>query len=125
MNKTGKAYGFFDCKASKKEIETELSTIRRLAKIPSELELSLTELADVSVFSLHGNPQLYSIVKDAKEAKMGYYMEALYPNTTNKAAADEIATILNQTYQSPLYKKGEPFKGEIVYEENGEYIFRE
>ncbi len=44
--KTGKAYGFFDCKApSKEDVLTELSYIKASKPIPtpSGLELTLTE----------------------------------------------------------------------------------
>lgn len=119
--KKGKAYGFFDCNASKKEIEVELPTIRDLSKTPSKLELSLIEGVD----RLKGDSDLMSIAKEAKEANMKYVMEATYPGTTNKATADELATILNQAYQSPLYQKGEQFRGEIIYKKEGEYVFRD
>ncbi len=38
---------------------------------------------------------------------------------------DEVASVLNQAYQSPLYQKGEQFRGEVVYKDRGRYIFRE
>lgn len=43
MEKNGKAYGFFDCEASKEAIESELPEIRNLVQTPSQLELSLME----------------------------------------------------------------------------------
>ena len=52
-------------------------------------------------------------------------MEATYPNATNHQTADEVASVLNQAYQSPLYQKGEQFRGEVVYNERGRYVFRE
>ena len=52
-------------------------------------------------------------------------MKASYPNATNEQAADELADILNQAYQSPLYENNEQFRGEIVYKDNGSYIFRD
>jgi hypothetical protein len=52
-------------------------------------------------------------------------LQATYPNGTHKDTADEVASILNQAYQSPLYEAKEPFKGAIVYEENGGYVFRD
>jgi len=54
-----------------------------------------------------------------------YCLEATYENATNLQTADEVANILNQAYQSPLYKEGEHFRGEVVYEERGIYVFRE
>jgi len=120
-NKIGKAYGFFDCNATKEEIENEIPFIKKCVKTPNTLELILTE----NVNTLKVDSELLSIAQEAKKENIKYTMEATYPNATNKQTADELSTILNQAYQSPLYQKGEKFRGEIVYKENGEYIFRE
>ena len=135
MKKTGKAYAFFDCDASKEEIEKELPFIRELVKTPSNLELSLTEGVYKFIATkvlgkkwLEGKPidtQLRDIAIEAKKSEMKYVIDATYPDATDYQTAQELSTILNQAYQSPLYKKGEPFKGEIVYQERerGEYTF--
>lgn len=52
-------------------------------------------------------------------------MEAKYPNASNEQTADELAAILNQAYQSPLYQKGEEFIGAIVYKDLNTYVFRQ
>lgn len=120
--KQGKAYGIFDCSASKEQIEAELPTVRRLTKIPSKLELSLIEGVD----SLRGvDSRLDPIIENAKKAGMRYILEATYPNAINRETADELSAVLNQAYQSPLYQEGEKFRGAIVYEENREYVFRD
>ena len=121
---SGKAYGFFYCKASKAEIEAELPTIRNLAQTPSELELFLTD--DIKKINCDG--KLLSIVKGAKKsgiAEYKYIMEATLPNATNEAASDELVMILIHVHQSPLYQEGEDFRGDVVYEKDGEYILRE
>jgi hypothetical protein len=115
----GKAYGFFDCKASKAEIEAELPTIRELMQTPSALELSLVEGPE----NVSGDDRLKLIAKAAN--RMRYGIEATYRGATNRATADELAMILDQAYQSPLYQEGEQFRGEIVFEENGSYRVRE
>ncbi|MCX6749899.1 MAG: hypothetical protein NTZ83_00410 [Candidatus Pacearchaeota archaeon] len=120
-NKTGKAYAFFNCRASKGDIEKEIPFIRECVKTPNALELSLMEGTD----TLKGDAQLLQITRDAKDAGIRYVMEATYPNATNHQTADEIASVLNQAYQSLLYEKGEQFRGEVVYKERGKYIFRE
>ena|SRR3989344_4996583 len=119
--KVGKAYAFFNCESSKGDIEKELPFIRDCVKTPGALELSLMEGTD----TLTGDTQLLQIARDAKDAGIRYVMEATYPNATNHQTADEVASILNQAYQSPLYQKGEQFRGEVVYKEKGKYIFRE
>ncbi|MBS3075166.1 hypothetical protein J4429_01775 [Candidatus Pacearchaeota archaeon] len=120
-NKTGKAYAFFNCEASKRDIEKELPFIRECVKTPNALELSLMEGTD----ALIGDAQLLQIARDAKDAGIRYVMEATYSNATNHQTADEVASILNQVYQSPLYQKGEQFRGEVVFKERGRYVFRE
>lgn len=119
--KIGEAYAFFNCNATKQEIEQEIPFIRKLVKTPGELELSLTEGMD----QIKGDPKLLAIAKEAKEAGIRYFMEATLPNATNRATADELSSVLNQAYQSPLYQSGEQFRGEIVYKEKGEYVSRE
>ena len=119
--RVGKAYAFFNCEASKEDVEKELPFIRECVETPNALELSLMEGTDV----LTGDTQLLQIARDAKDAGIRYVMEGTYPNATNHQTADEVASILNQAYQSPLYEKGEQFMGEVVYRERGKYIFRE
>jgi hypothetical protein len=121
MTKEGKAYGFFHCDASKEAIESELPAIRKLVKTPSKLELSLTEGMD----NLKGDSKLKALAQEAKQDGINYVLEATYSNASNKQAADEVAGIINQAYQLPLYKKGEQFKGGIAYEDKGNYVFRE
>ena len=134
MEKIGKAYGFFDCSASKEEIEAELPIIREITQIPSELELSLIE----GMENLKGDSDLMAIAQDAKKKGIRYVLEATYSNPTkkerqyifpfamltNKETAKVVVDILNHAYQPPLYQKGEPFRGEVVYKEGDQYLFR-
>ena len=116
------AYAFFNCGASKQEIEKELPDIRDAVKTPSQLELSLTEGINPESFK---HPELKTIAQNAKEAGIRYFMKACYRNFGNKQTADELTGILNQAYQSPLYQDKEEFRGKVVYEENGHYVDRE
>jgi len=84
------------------------------------LELFLMEGMD----TLTEDTQLLQIVREAKDAGRKYVIEATYPNATNHKTANEVASILNQAYQSPLYEKGEKFIGEVVYKNRGRYLFR-
>ncbi len=117
----GKAYGFFYCNASKQEIETELPAIRELVKTPSKLELSLIK----GMNNIKGDKRLTALAQEAKQDGINYILQATSPNRTNKNTADEVASILNQAYQSLLYKDGEQFKGGIIYEKKGKYVFRD
>jgi hypothetical protein len=119
---TGKAYGLFDCSASKEEIERELPHIKDYTKTASDLCLmEMGELRDPDA------------VQIAEEINTGYGMKAIpteyvlratHPDTTNTGAAWELGDILNQAYQSPLFSEGEPFAGEVVYKEGEVYICR-
>jgi hypothetical protein len=118
---SGRAYGFFQCDASKEEIEATLPKIRDAVGTPSTLELSLID----DIGNLEGDKRIITLAQEAREAGLNYILQATNPEGTNLETADELALILNQAYQSPLYEAGAPFNGEIVYEMNGEYIFRE
>jgi hypothetical protein len=138
----GKAYGFFYCNASKEAIESELPTIRKMVKTPSNLELTLIkginwdsnfgkELQTLSTQSLsegHKRSKMFSAINFLKAmsavGNSNYSIQAEYSGATNQEAADEVAGILNQAYQSPLYKDKGQFRGEVVYEDKGEYVFR-
>ncbi|MBS3172358.1 hypothetical protein J4438_02150 [Candidatus Woesearchaeota archaeon] len=120
-NFTGKAYGFFYCGASKQEIEAKLPAIRKLVNTPSQLELTLIEGMD----NVRGDEKLTTLAQEAKQDGINYLLQATYPNGTNRQAANEVADILNQAYQSPLYKTNAEFCGSVVYDEKGDYVFRE
>ena len=119
-NKAGEAYAFFNCNASIQEIEGELPAIREAVGTPSELELSLTQGTD----KVTGDEKLIALAQEAKESGINYTLRAEYYGGTNTQAADELASVINQAYQSQLYRANEPFSGQIVHEENGNYVFR-
>ncbi len=116
----GKAYGFFRCNTGREAIEIELKSIRQVAKIPSELELHLVEGLRNFQFEY---PDLLEIVEKFKDTNINYVLEASLPIAfSNKKAAFELSDILNQAYQSPLYKEGEKFFGEVLYKDEGQYL---
>lgn len=121
----GGAYAFFDCNAPITQIAQEIPAIREVVNTPRKLELFLTENA---LFSIdRDDSELLEIARDAKEANIKYVLAARsLPNMTNRQTADELAAILNQAYNSPLYSEGEQFRGEVAYKERGRrYTFRE
>jgi len=121
MTQAGKAYAFFDCSKPKSEVLEEIGLVRRVGelRIPSELELSLTEGFD----DLKGDEKLMAIAQKAKEVELGCLLEGTYPKKSNRQTAEELAVIMNQVSQSPLYNSSRDFRGEIVYEDDGRYIF--
>jgi len=120
-NQIGTAYALFDCNNSKGAIEQELPFIRESVRAPNGLELSLMNMAENPQFSSIKDPKLLAIIMGAKEAGMKYFMKAICPNST----PDEVASILNQAYQSPLYNNREQFRGEIIYKKGENYISRQ
>lgn len=137
----GEAYGFFKCNASNEEIKEYMPTILELAQTPSELELSLIEGIDkvdsslTHLVSKLGKESQSSTVElanllnkfgdEIKKLGINYVFQAKYPHATNVQTANELADILNQTYNSPLYKTREKFFGEIIYKDKGRYVFRD
>lgn len=100
---SGKAYGFFYSNASKQDVETQLPRIYDLVNTPPGLELYLM---DVSTSRLEDKKGI---------CRKRYFLEATIPRYSNRNTAVELSAILNQAYQSPLYKDGEAFDGEILY----------
>ncbi|HLC97777.1 MAG TPA: hypothetical protein VJC21_03280 [Candidatus Nanoarchaeia archaeon] len=117
----GTAYAFFYCAAPREEIEAEIPTLRECAQTPSALELSLTE----GMENVQGNPQVVTLAQDAGQQGMRYVLQATYPQATNKATANEVADILNQANQSPLWHEGEEYRGAVVYWQDNDWVFRE
>ena len=116
-DKIGKAYAFFDCNASKEQIEREIPFIRNAVKTPKQLELILTE----NVQTLNLDPNLVETALKRLKTPTKYVMQATYPNATNEQTASELGDILNATYNF-LYQKNEKFRGQIAYEKDREYV---
>ncbi len=124
-NYSGKAYAYFNCNASKEQISDALPTIREFARTPAKLELSLLEINEDLTLPGKRDVALRSLTAEAAIAGRQYFIEAKCPGKNNQETANEVATILNQAYQSPLYQEGEAFFGDIVYRQRSKYVFRE
>jgi hypothetical protein len=123
----GEAYAFFGCRANADQVAEEVQTIMNVVRAPKGLELSLSGAGVLPAVSPRSiNEDLIGIASDAREAGENYVLAARgLPTMSNRETADQLATVLNQAYQSPLYETGEKFWGEIVFKENGHYLFRE
>ena len=117
----GEAYALFYCEASEEQFKAELPKIRSLVQTPSQLEITLKKGTDLS--TLGSEEKNFAISRGAIEDGMNYSLQARCKNMTNKEAAGEVTAILNQAYQSPLYKDGVEFRGGVFYEQNGRYVF--
>jgi len=139
-NKIGKAYAFFDCDASKEQMERSIPSLRRDAMTPDGLQLLLHEGTsglqfDKALTELIKFPDDYR-VKSSKWCKqdhekerkplanMKYVLEADYNGASNKDTASELGDLLNVVHYE-FNRDQSFFRGEIVYNKNGKYIFKE
>jgi len=136
-NNTGRAYAFFDCDATKQEIERAMPEIRESARTPEKLEFLLHE----NDGNLQLDRKLKQMVKTPRDSRilhsgfgvdspevtpledLRYVLEAKYPNATNKETADELGDVMN--YISYLNASNLIFNGKIAYEDGGRYVFRD
>ncbi|MFH1445227.1 MAG: hypothetical protein ABIF08_01970 [Nanoarchaeota archaeon] len=117
----GRAYGFFKCTTKADEIESLILKIRKTAEIPEGVNFYLFEDINRVKEDLPSmDPEMFSYLSE-----FDYVLKTEYVGVSNRKTADETLLILNQTYQSDLFTEGEDFYGEIVFEENGEYVLSE
>ncbi len=121
MEKEGKAYGFFYCRSKTEDVLDELPRARSLANTPKELSL---DLKDINKWDTKGDSKLAKIVEKAKSSQMSHVLSASMPYTGSRKVANELSAIMRNIYASPIYEKGEPFCGGIVYERGGKYVFK-
>ena len=136
-----KAYALFDSKTSKEELKEELVMMRGTLKLPSELELLLTELEeatdlDQNLLNLINKGEIYSIVPSKLKHLLAtdepipirllkYLIKADHSNLTVEAVVDHLTEIANVIYQT--YDLDKPYNIAIIGQEtDGSYsIFEE
>ena len=136
-NKKGTSYAFFNCDATKQEIEKEMPKIRDFAQTPGELELLLHENTgklqlDTKLKQIVSTPRDSRILRsgvgvDSPEVvpleDLKYVLEAKYSGATNEETASELGDVMNYLSYSDVNNLS--FNGKIAYEKDGEYLFRE
>jgi hypothetical protein len=115
----GRAYGLFECQASKELLQKEFLDTRRMVESPIEFELSLTDINSDHLPEV--DRQFSEIVSMAKEEGINYLLEATLPKESNRRTAEELAANFNLAYVSPLFPENEMFKGAILYKDHGKY----
>ena len=137
----GTAYGFFDCYASKNEIESELPNMLHMAGSPGGLELSLMEVKDLegnvetdqNLLQFIKQNNIYGTFSSKKRDQMAtakpiqmtdlrYVIKATSPNTINEDVANELSYVMNMIDQN--YNL-DPFNVAIAYKIDDEYFFKE
>ena len=140
INKTGKAYAFFDCDASVQEIERSMPQIRDEARTPKGLQMLLHEgisglKLDKTLSKQIQYPDDYRVMSSErlkqgceKERKplsdMRYSLVANYEGASNEDVANELGDVMNMIHRRFNRDQG-MFRGAVVYKKNGEYQLRE
>ena len=136
----GEAYAFFDCDASRQEIERYMPEIRYEARTPKSLRILLQEgisglqldetfaeqisyPADYRVMSSERLEQGYEEERRSL-SDLQYVMVARYRVADNEDTAGELGDILNVIHRRFNRDKG-LFRGAVAYEKDGEYILKE
>jgi hypothetical protein len=138
--RVGRAYAFFDCDASKEQIEEAMPDIRRNVRISEGLQLLLQEgisglELDAKLAECLRFPDDYRVMSSERFKQRGeaervpldslrYAMTADYAGATNEDAAGELGDVMNAIHLSCNRDQG-LFRGAVVYEKDGEYHLRE
>lgn len=116
----GKAYGFFGSNNPKNAVEKELYDACGAFGIHTE-GLRLTEGMD----NVRGDPGLTGIANKAKGKGINYLLEMEGPGMDNEKTAGMVADILNRAYMSDTLGDMKTFERAIVFERDGDYVFRD
>ena len=142
MEKTGKAYGLFNCNASKAEIEGSLRDIREYVQTPTDIDFRLTTMDEFAgdarspreLVDLIKKAKIYAIfpesmrdqidkAKPIKARSLKYVIEATGREGDNEVVARSTGEVLNGLYQ--IYDQGRAFEGTTVYRDGHDYIMSE
>lgn len=133
---TGRAYAFFDCDASKEEIEGEIPGIRGYVKTSKRLEMVLHEGISGLQFDERLSEQLqhpddYRVMLSARKrqpyepeerplASLKYVLVASGQGISNERVASELGDVMSGIHYT-LDKDPSLFRGAVIYEKEGEY----
>ena len=152
MEIKGEAYAFFDCNATKAQIEAELPGIRKAVKTPSGLEISLTDMNEFlgtqldedlrrfvdtkDVFPTYPSscPKISRDIRPRKLRDLKYAIKVKYSevipqdhvtqSAVNEYVASELKPICSGI-NSVFGHKRSPYTSEVVVNTCGEYLFME
>jgi hypothetical protein len=96
------------------EMVGHLNHLKETAQSPSDLEVTIAETAKID-----GLP--YNIVSIALERGLLTAVKGTHPTMQNRRVASEMGDFGNAAYLA-FQEAGEPYRGEIVYEENGRWL---
>ena len=135
----GEAYAFFDCDASKQELEDSISDVMDDAGVPREMRAFLRKGSsglprDSRLQAMVNYPADYRVMTAERKkqgweperkplCKMEYSLVASFPGASNEEAALQLGDALDLIHWRFNRDSG-VFRGAVVYEEGGEYGFR-
>src|SRR3989344_3047857 len=124
------AYATFTCTKSLAEIAEWMPVIEGAVQLPSDLELHLIDANKAPDVSTRISPGVYrmgtaqripeEVLRQAWDGKQRYVFKAVSDTLPSRDMAAELELLVNQTYQSPLYKEGEAFQTTIFREEGND-----
>lgn len=106
----GIAYAAIHCRKTKDIINESLNSLKKAAKTPINLEMSLMDKNDL----LKEDSDLEEFIERADISDLNYFFKAVYPNNSNEETAIELSHILMQANQSYLDEEGELW-GVVTY----------
>jgi hypothetical protein len=133
----GEAYAFFDCDASKEQIEIQIPELRKMSKTPNNLQLLLQEgisglKLDRTLVKQLNFPAEYRVASSERRkvycgkekrplASMKYALRANCPGISNEDTASELSDIMNGIFGT-CNRDSDMGTGAVVYKTNdGEY----
>ena len=137
--RTGEAYAFFNCSASKEQIERELPFVRRASECSGGLEFSLREVNNLSedkstepklrdiqstrIYSTYPSRHraLMATARPTRIGDLKYAIRARCSGKTSEETAQMLGDVVNGAYT--IFDGGEVFTGAIVGRVDGEYGF--
>ncbi|MFA5887913.1 MAG: hypothetical protein WC852_04345 [Candidatus Nanoarchaeia archaeon] len=123
MANSGEAYGFLKYGGKIEDILKYIPAVRNSALTPPELSLTIIEGAEN--LETKSDSGLAELAERAKGANLNYVFKANLPNADNATTAGELGDMINQLYQTPLYKEGQEFFAEIAYKQDDKYSLLE
>ena len=106
----GRAVGFFNSYQSRKAVKYYLPLIEQCTEMPAEVKVKTTSAA-----KLKRNKRWRKIATDAHLNGERHVIKGRCAGCDGEGVAIEIKQILNQAYQSPLYKEEDEFRGSVHY----------
>lgn len=99
-----KAYAFFEGPSDQELFRRQIPKIRSAVKTPNSVSTTLSR----DLYNIRDRA-IARVARAAEDAGMNYTMVV-----DGRDASDDAVALLNQAYNSDLYREGSEFRGEVV-----------